>query len=147
MVPFEMALDARLALAKMSVIYEREVGNKIRMSRDEDIVGLINFAVDSFNEEIIRYLDTFTKLLEPSELRQLVAQGANIYRGAIVPEKQDFSPEHSDKQGPEAVTIYRGVPVEGVRPGMTNLEAPDTKTDSNAAKKSRRVYRGRVIEE
>lgn len=43
----------------MSVIYEREVGNKIEMSRDEDVVSLINFAVDGFNEEIIVTLILF----------------------------------------------------------------------------------------
>jgi len=147
MVPFEMPLDARLALAKMSVIYEREVGNKIRMSRDEDIVGLINYAVDSFNEEIIKYLDTFTKLLAPSELRQLAAQGANIYRGAVVPEQDVFGPESFDKRDGEAVKMYRGVPVEGGIPAPTKQESSEPRSDTKETTKSKRVYRGRVIED
>lgn len=144
MVPFEMPLDARLALAKMSVIYEREVGSKIKMSRDEDIVSLINFAVDSFNEEIIKYLDTFTKLLGPGEIRQLAVQGANIYRGAVVPQEDVFSSDYFDKQEDSGVKMYRGVPV------ASEQSAPVAKPkveEPAAPVKSKRVYRGRVIED
>jgi len=143
MVPFDMPLDAKLALAKMSVIYEREVGGKIKMSRDEDIVSLINFAVDSFNEEIIRYLDTFTKLLGPSELQQLVAQGANIYRGAVVPKVDPFTPDSYPKEGTLKRT-YRGVAV----PGDEMQQSPDSGGDTSLQKKTgKRIYRGRVIED
>jgi hypothetical protein len=145
MVPFDMPLDARLALAKMSVIYEREIGSKIKMSRDEDIVSLINFAVDSFNEEIIKYLDTFTRLLGPGELRQLAAQGANIYRGALVPEDESFNPDYLDSNQGEGVKMYRGVPVSG-----SNASKTASRNSPNAEQKppkGKRVYRGRVIEE
>lgn len=142
MVPFEMPLDARLALAKMSVIYEREVGAKIRMSRDEDIVSLINFAVDSFNEEIIKYLDTFVKLLAPNEVRQLAAQGANIYRGAVVREDEVESPVG---HGDAGVKMYRGVPVETAEPARPVAE--EVKKKVSAPTKGKRVYRGRVIED
>lgn len=145
MVPFDMPLDAKLALAKISVIYEREVGNKVKMSRDEDIVSLINYAVDSFNEEIIRYLDTFTRLLGPSELRALVAQGANIYRGALVPEA-DASTDNPDLKQGEGVKMYRGSPVSG---GEPSRKKPDATAAQDKAKgvKARRIYRGRVIED
>jgi hypothetical protein len=143
MVPFDMPLDAKLALAKMSVIYEREVGNKIRMSRDEDIVSLINFAVDSFNEEIIRYLDVFTKLLGPSEIRQLVAQGANIYRGAVVPEG-GVSAEPAPAKSGDTVHMYRGVPVAGGKPPK---QTTGTQGEAGKEQRSKRVYRGRVIDD
>lgn len=143
MVPFDMPLDAKLALAKMSVIYEREVGNKIRMSRDEDIVNLINFAVDSFNEEIIRYLDTFTRLIGPSELKQLVAQGANIYRGALVPENEPFVSSSASSES-VGVKMYRGVPL----PDSKTVDPAEQKNSSDDKKgKAKRVYRGRVIED
>jgi len=145
MVPFDMPLDARLALAKMSVIYEREIGSKIKMSRDEDIVSLINFAVDSFNEEIIKYLDTFTRLLGPSELRQLVAQGANIYRGAIVPDDETFHPDYLDSNQGEGVKMYRGVPLGGSSTSKT--ASRNTPEAEQKPKKGKRVYRGRVIED
>lgn len=146
MVPFEMPLDARLALAKMSVIYEREIGGKIRMSRDEDIISLINFAVDSFNEEIIKYLDTFTRLLGPSELRQLVEQGANIYRGALVPEKAPVSSEALEYTEYEGARFYRGVPVAGN--SSEKAASKETVSDDKAQPgKAKKVYRGRVIED
>lgn len=142
MVPFDMPLDARLALAKISVIYEREVGGKVKMSRDEDIVSLINFAVDSFNEEIIKYLDTFTRLLGPSELRQLASQGANIYRGALVPEVDDTPrPEHGEAEG---VRMYRGAPLPV---SETAAKAASAAEDKVIELKPKRVYRGRVIED
>lgn len=147
MVPFDMQMDARLMLARMSVIYEREVGNKIRMSRDEDIVALINYAVDSINAEIKKQLEQFVKLLSAGEARALAVQGANIYRGAVVKEDSDpFASEYFDKQQNEGVKMYRGVPVAGgnaprkVQPDSAAEEKP-------AAKKGKRVYRGRVIED
>lgn len=146
MVPFDMPLDARLALAKMSVIYEREVGNKIRMSRDEDIVSLINFAVDSFNEEIIKYLDAFLKLLGPGEVKQLVAQGANIYRGAIVKDEEPFISGDSERSTGEGVRMYRGVPV-APDEATSKSSATDKAPGSGAPKKGKRVYRGRIIED
>ncbi len=145
MVPFYIPLDAKLALAKMSVIYEREVGSKIKMSRDEDIVSLINFAVDSFNEEIIRYLDAFISYLGPGEVRQLVAQGANIYRGAIVPE-ESLDVEHSDPKEGDGVRMYRGVPLQGgIKP--TSPLAEHVSEEKPSPEKKRKVYRGRVIED
>lgn len=141
MVPFEMPLDAKLALAKISVIYEREVGSKVKMSRDEDIVSLINFAVDSFNEEIIRYLDAFIKLLGPSEVRQLVAQGANIYRGAIVSE-QDVD-EGTGPEGGER--MYRGVAIGKSKSGGSS-SVKET-TEGTSPGKGKKVYRGRVVED
>lgn len=145
MVPFHMPLDAKLALAKMSVIYEREVGSKIKMSRDEDIVSLINFAVDSFNEEIIRYLDAFISYLGPGEVRQLVAQGANIYRGAIVPEN-GLEVEPSDPRESDGVKMYRGVPLEGgIKPKSS--PAAHVSEEKPSPEKTKRVYRGRIIED
>lgn len=138
MVPFEMPLDAKLALARMSVIYEREHGQRVRMSRDEDIVSLINYAVDSINEEVIRQLHVFIAMLSQSEIRALVAQGANIYRGARVPEHQE-----SVEVNPATVgtAMYRGQPTTGHLPSIDVAPSPD------APSKPKRVYRGRVIED
>lgn len=146
MVPFDMPLDAKLALAKMSVIYEREVGSKIRMSRDEDIVNLINFAVDSINEEIIRYLDSFTNLIGPSELKQLVAQGANIYRGALVPDEEPFVSANAGHKTEEGVKMYRGVPVSDNQ-AQSSISQKEKSKPKPKPGKSKRVYRGRVIED
>lgn len=141
MVPIEMPLDAKLALAKMSVIYEREEGTKVKMSRDEDIIRIINFAVDSFNEEIIKYLHAFTTLLGPSEIRQLVEQGANIYRGAVVSDEPEAAPQ--SYQGAASTKTYRGVAV----PTDETMQAAPAKAEEPQPKKSKRVYRGRVIED
>lgn len=84
MVPFEMSVDAKMMLAKMSLVCERERGARIRTSRDEDIITLINYAVDSINEEIGKQFELFRRLLTPLEVKALAAQGANIYRGAVV---------------------------------------------------------------
>ena len=146
MVPFDMPLDARLALAKMSVIYEREVGSKIKMSRDEDIVSLINFAVDSFNEEIIKYLDSFTKLLGPGELRQLAAQGANIYRGALVPEKDADDSGGLKRTEAEGERMYRGVPVNSSKSRTTSTKETDAGEKAKDGK-VKKIYRGRIVEE
>lgn len=135
MVPFEMPMDARLALARMSVIYEREVGQRIRMSRDEDIVGLLNYAVDSINEEIIKQLHSFMRLLSQAELRALVAQGANLYRGAVVPERNE------EEKAVVGTVTYRGQ--------ATTTSSKESKPDSpeDGAAKPKRIYRGRVIED
>lgn len=138
MVPIDMSMEARMVLAKMSFIYEREGGDRIRITRDEDIVKLINYAVDSINKELDKYLDAFVKLCTHSELREMVAQGANIYRGALVAEDEMFPT--MDVEKPTTV-MYRGVAV----PAPEGQERkPAAKTEP---KKAKRVYRGRVIEE
>ena len=63
MVPINMSMDARMVLAKMSVIYEREWGGRIRITRDENIIRLINYAVESINKELNKYLDAFVSPL------------------------------------------------------------------------------------
>lgn len=133
MVPIDMSLDARMMLTRMSLIYEREQGRRVRMSRDEDIVAIINFALQTLNNEYRRYYDAFVGLLTANEVRTLVAQGAQIYRGAVVAEQAAESP-----MAVEAPRTYRGVVQEApARPG------------EDAAKPARpqRVYRGRVVED
>lgn len=139
MVPFEMSVDARMMLAKMSLIYERERGSRIRMSRDEDIITLINFAVDSINEEIGKQFELFRRLLTPLEVKALAAQGANIYRGAVVSSE-------SEAEAPDGMVpgkrMYRGNVMESSAPASPMQ--PKQKAPSGKAK---RVYRGRVIED
>lgn len=141
MVPIDMSMDARMVLAKMSFIYEKEGGGRVRITRDEDIIRLINYAVDSVNKELNKYLDAFVKLCSKSELKELAAQGANIYRGAVVPDSDEFPT--MDVEKPATVT-YRGVAV----------AAPETQETKGAIepqaekpRKAKRVYRGRVIED
>lgn len=138
MVPFDMPMDAKLALARMSVIYERENGQRVRMSRDEDIVSLINFAVDSINEEVIRQLHAFIGLLSHGEIRALVAQGANIYRGAQVPEVMDSDMPASPSVG---TAMYRGQAVSG------HMGSTEPEDKAAAPSRPKRIYRGRVIED
>ncbi len=146
MVPFEMQMDARLMLARMSVIYEREVGGKIRMSRDEGIVTLVNYAVESINGEIKRQFEQFITLLTPGEAKALAAKGANIYRGVVVKENSEpFQSDYFDKQQNAGIKMYRGVPVSGKGDAMAAGKAA-TEAKS-AANKVKRVYRGRVIED
>ncbi len=141
MVPIDMSMDARMVLAKMSFIYEKEGGDRVRITRDEDIIRLINYAVDSINKELNKYLDAFIKLSSPSELKELAAQGANIYRGALVPDSDGSST--MDVEKPTTVT-YRGVAVAAPesQEAMTVAEPEESKPT-----KSKRVYRGRVIED
>ncbi len=40
MVPIDMSMDARMVLAKMSFIYEKEGGDRVRITRDEDIIRI-----------------------------------------------------------------------------------------------------------
>ena len=138
MVPFDMPMDAKLALARMSVIYERENGQRVRMSRDEDIVSLINYAVDSINEEVIRQFHAFVGLLSHGEIRALVAQGANLYRGAQVPEVMESDMPAFPSVG---TAMYRGQVVSG-HMGSAELEARTA-----APSRPKRIYRGRVIED
>jgi hypothetical protein len=143
MVPVDMSMEARMMLAKMSFIYEREGGNRIRITRDEDIVTLINYAVVSINKELNKYVDAFIKLLTPSEASELSRQGANIYRGAVVPDSDGFPTMVVEQP---ATVMYRGVAVaapESQTGGST--VAPAAKT--TAPTKGKRVYRGRVIED
>ena len=137
MVPLDMPMDARMVLAKMSFIYEKEGGDRIKITRDEDVVKLINYAVDSINKELKKYLDNFIELCTPSELKEMVSQGANIYRGAIVPDEEAFpTMDVSRKQ----TVMYRGVAVEVA-------ESQEKKVADDKPKKPKRVYRGRVIED
>lgn len=141
MVPFEMSIDARMMLAKMSLVYEKERGARVRMSRDEDIVALINYAVDSINEEVAKQFELFRRLLTPLEIKQLAAQGANIYRGAVVnPQADDDSPA----QMTPGTRMYRGTAMESSAPSSPMQPA---KQEQAGAAKSKRVYRGRVIED
>ena len=141
MVPIDMSMDARMVLAKMSFIYEKEGGNRIRITRDEDIIRLINYAVESINKELNKYLDAFIKLSSQSELKELAAQGANIYRGAVVPDSDEFPTMDVDKP---TTVMYRGVAV----PALQTQEAmPVTEPEKPKPKKAKRVYRGRVIED
>ena len=141
MVPVNMSMDARMVLAKMSFIYEREGGKRIRITRDDDVVTLINYAVESINKELCKYLDNFVELLSPSELKDLASHGANIYRGAIVPDSDDFPTMNVEKP---AVVTYRGVAVAAPE---TQEGKGITEQHAEKPKKARRVYRGRVIED
>ncbi len=152
MVPFEMSTDARMMLARMSFIYERERNERIRISRDEDIVDLINYAIESVNKELKRCLDAFIAVLSPSELRELADSGANIYRGAVVPPLDPNAPVPEPTGG---VKMYRGVAV----PSPEQVEqvsamnqaaakaASAPAVEEKGPKKAKRVYRGRVIED
>lgn len=139
MVPLEMPMDARMVLAKMSFIYEKEGGDRIRITRDEDVVKLINYAVDSINKELKKYLDNFVALCSAAELKDMAAQGANIYRGAIVPEEEEFPTMDVSKK---KTVMYRGVAV----PAPESQEKKVVE-EKPKPKKPKRVYRGRVIED
>ncbi len=143
MVPFEMSIDARMMLAKMSLVYERERGARVRMSRDEDIVALINYAVDSINEEVAKQFELFRRLLTPLEVKQLAVQGANIYRGAVVNPAADEAPS---QEAIPATRMYRGNVVENPRPGIIQSTTPMAQQETVPGK-GKRVYRGRIIED
>ncbi len=142
MVPFEMSIDARMMLAKMSMVYERERGARIRMSRDEDIVMLINYAVDSINEEISKQYELFRRLLTPLEIKALAAQGANIYRGAVVNPVAEEPPAQGVTPG---TRMYRGQAVENQK--SAPVKAKTEPAQQNSSPKGKRVYRGLVIED
>lgn len=135
MVPFEMSVDARMMLTRMSLIYEREIGSRIRMSRDDEVVMLINFAVDSINEEIAKQFEMFRRMLSPLEIKALAAQGANIYRGAVVSPEADAVPSGDMTPG---TRVYRGAAIDAPKASHGSPQTSD---------KGKRIYRGRVIEE
>ncbi len=142
MVPFEMSIDARMMLTRMSMIYERERGSRIRMSRDDEVVMLINYAVDSINEEIYKQLELFRRLLTPMEIKALAAQGANIYRGAVVNPEAEEAPASGVTPG---IKMYRGNPVEVEAEAVVQSSPVNTAPQGQA--KGKRVYRGRIIED
>lgn len=141
MVPINMSMDARMMLTRMSLIYEREQGRRVRMSRDEDLVAIINFALQSLNKEYRRYYDAFVALLSAGEIRELVAQGAQIYRGAKVGD----TPAAPSDAAPVTARTYRGVTQE-----LTAAVPVDRREEAvkpEAAAKPKRIYRGRVVED
>lgn len=147
MVPIDMSMEARMMLARMCFIYEREGGERIKITRDEDVVKLLNYAVDSVNKELKKLLDSFVKLCSHSELREMVDQGANIYRGALVSEEP--APAAAPAKKTKTV-MYRGVAV----PAPESQEQPVEKSvaapvaaEPEQPKKAKRVYRGCIIEE
>ncbi|MEW6646566.1 MAG: hypothetical protein AB1450_05165 [Pseudomonadota bacterium] len=143
MVPIDMSLDARMMLTRMSLIYQREQGKRAKLSRDEDIVAIINFALHSLNQEYRRYYDAFVGLLTANEIRELVAQGAQIYRGAMVPDQAEAPPAELTA----ATRTYRGVVQEApATPAAPAAAAPPEAAPATPAR-PKRVYRGRVIED
>ncbi len=145
MVPIDMSMEARMMLAKMSFIYEREGGNRIKITKDEDVVKLINYAIDSVNKELERYLQGFIKLCTHSELKEMAAQGANIYRGALVSEEPEPAPTTEQKT---KTVMYRGVAVPVAESQEKKLEkSAPAAAEPEPPKKAKRVYRGCVIEE
>lgn len=136
MVPIDMSLDARMMLTRMSLIYQREQGRRARLSRDEDIIAIINCALQSLNQEYRRYYDAFVGLLTAGEVRELVAQGAQIYRGAMVAEGEAAPADAV----PVTARTYRGVAQEAPAVPAADAAKP-------AAAKPPRIYRGRVIED
>lgn len=138
MVPIDMSLDARMMLTRMSLIYQREQGRRAKLSRDEDIIAIINCALQSLNQEYRRYYDAFVGLLTAGEIRELVAQGAQIYRGAMVGEAAAAPADAV----PVTARTYRGVVQETPAAAVPAAEAAKP-----AAAKPQRIYRGRVIED
>lgn len=141
MVPIDMPMDARMHLAKMSFIYEQKGEGRIKISKDEDIVKLINYAATSINKELIKYLDAFISTLSHNELRELAAQGANVYRGAVIPTSVE-NPAPTEHHG---VKTYRGVALAQEEPPKKPVQAAAELPPAN--KKPKRMYRGRVIED
>lgn len=141
MVPINMSMDARMMLTRMSLIYEREQGRRVRMSRDEDLVAIINFALQSLNKEYRRYYDAFVALLSAGEIRELVAQGAQIYRGAKVGD----TPEAPADAAPVTARTYRGVTQEVAAEAPVARQEAAVKPEATA--KPKRIYRGRVVED
>lgn len=153
--PIEMSMDARMVLAKMSVIFEREKGKRVKLSSDQDVVDVINFGWETLNHEYLRYFEIFCKMLSPTEIQMLAAQGAQIYRGAEVKDQPESAPSAERK----AKVMYRGQlvdapasaePVANTAPAPAPVEEPklaEPFPSAEAPKKKKRVYRGRVIEE
>ncbi len=137
--PFAMSMDARMMLAKMSVIFEREKGTRVKLSEDSDVVGLINYGWETLNHEYLRYFERFCNLLAPSEVQELEAKGAQLYRGAQVRERDEPNPAEL-----KGKVTYRGTPIGGSKPEAV---ASDQDAPESPAPKGKRVYRGRVIED
>jgi hypothetical protein len=134
--PFDMSMDARMVLAKMSNIFERERGTRVELSRDDDVVGLVNHGWETLNHEYLRLFERFCALLSADEIRELKARGAQIYRGAEVTGRNDEPP-----QAGANTVVYRGSVING---------GVEQGPDQNAAENThgaKRVYRGRFVED
>lgn len=73
-----IATDARVVLARMSVAYERQGAGRIKLSQDGDIVTLLNYAISSEHPELLREMDSFLAMLSPSSTRELIRLGARL---------------------------------------------------------------------
>ncbi len=140
-----LSMDATLCLTKMSLIYERVEGRRIKLSQPTDIITLINSSLEAVNEEYKRYYDAFIRVLTHHEERELVLQGAAIYRGALIPEVPVGRRPADQPSGVIPMRTYRGVVVPESAPVHTEVNGTDAAP--TARPKKRRIYRGQVIEE
>ncbi len=136
---FELAPEARINFTKMVFIYEERSRVKLKLNDAASLITVINSSLEKANQDYQRYFSRFLRALTKSELRELVKDGAKIYRGALVPaeaEPQKAAPVNQS-------VIYRGVRME------VEAEPAPTGGDSKGTtpKAGKRVYRGVILDD
>jgi hypothetical protein len=134
---FDLAPEARINFTKMVFIYEEAQRVKLKLSEPNSLITVINSSMEKVNQDYMRYFSRFVQSLTSSELKELAKDGAQIYRGALVPPKSEAAHAVPVNQ----TVIYRGVRVE--------VEAAPVDGEQVQAKKGggKRVYRGVILDD
>jgi len=126
-----------IALHKLEANYRKEFGVRHVLSEEHSMLDLIRSASASKSAVIQAALSLFVKTLSPEQKNQLV------YRGAAVA-KDQLSAAPSNYESRIVERSYRGVKSQV----MTQVPvAEDKSPEAPVAKKPKRIYRGRVIED
>lgn len=72
MLSVNLSTDANMALARMSVLFEKEQGRRVKLSRSEDIAALLVFSKQTLNMEYKQQFAKFMGLLNEEQKAELV---------------------------------------------------------------------------
>lgn len=129
-----------ILLTKLEAAVRREYGQRFVLSNDSSLWNLLKLAAESTNQAIQLAFFQFLECLDPAEKEKL------IYRG-IVCRSIEKDSEPSRSFAPSKV-IYRGQEVAHTTTQPSSSATAENPADTPVAStKSKRIYRGRVIED
>ncbi len=134
------------ALAKMSFIAERDLGQRFKLSQPDSVVSLLRYASESSNDELGALFRDFVGKLESNVQKQL------IYRGVAIPAELHRQASVEAAESAQVVKksrrVYRGQVIEGEDAVTTASDHPaPADTSGETPRRSKRIYRGQVIED
>ena len=134
---------ANTSMATLAMKFELATGNRIRWrNAPEGMAAILNMSLHSGKQELIKLADEVLDYLSDGWLQELAARGLSFpvghsaanritYRGAAATGAAVTRSTDSSK------TLYRGA----------RVETGDAEAQSVPAAKTKRMYRGRVIED